>query len=63
MTPEQIRELRETLRMTQEEFARRLGLQTRGAISHLESGRKVPVGPTLAALNLLAEQVRKTRKK
>jgi DNA-binding transcriptional regulator YiaG len=56
MSPEQIRQLRERLKMTQEEFARRLGLETRGAVSRLESGSRQPTGPLLALLLLLSEQ-------
>jgi DNA-binding transcriptional regulator YiaG len=59
MKPNQIRALREALKMTQEEFAARLGLQTRGAVSKLESGAKEPKGPLLALLRLLAEQKRR----
>jgi transcriptional regulator with XRE-family HTH domain len=56
MRPEQIRALRERLKMTQEEFARRLGLETRGAVSRLESGSRAPTGPLLAFLLHLAEE-------
>ena len=41
--------------MTQEEFARRLGLATRGAVSRLETGSRQPTGPLLAFLRHLAE--------
>jgi DNA-binding transcriptional regulator YiaG len=56
MTPEEIRLLRESLGMTQEELAHRLGLETRGAVSHWEAGRKSPTGPALAALRMLAQK-------
>lgn len=55
MTPAQIRALRERLRCTQTEFAARLGLATRGAVSRLESGSRVPQGPLLVLLTLLDE--------
>lgn len=60
MTPDQIRTLRERLKMTQAEFARRLGLETRGAVSRLESGSRKPAGPLLALLLLLSEQAQRT---
>lgn len=56
MTPQQIRSLRERLKMTQEEFALRLGLKTRGAVSSLESGRWPPKGPLLRLLEELSEK-------
>lgn len=56
MTPKQIRQLRSTRQETQAEFADKLGLKTRGAVSKLESGAMVPQGPLLAALALLAEK-------
>ncbi len=63
MTPTQIRALRDALQMTQSEFAARLGLQTKGAVSHLEAGRKVPTGSTLAALRMLVELTEKNSEK
>lgn len=53
MTPKQIAQLRADLGDTQQEFARRLGLQTRGAVAHLEDGRRRPTGPLLALLRVL----------
>jgi transcriptional regulator with XRE-family HTH domain len=41
--------------MTQEEFAARVGLKTRGAVSKLETGAKQAKGPLLAALRMLAQ--------
>lgn len=42
-TPERVRRLRERLQLTQQEFARRLGLESRGAVSRFE--RADPPGP------------------
>ena len=58
MRPEQIKSLRERLQMTQEEFAKHVGLQTRGAVSKLESGAKTPTGPLARLLQVLADQQR-----
>ncbi len=54
MKPHDIRELRESLGMTQQEFAAKVGLKTRGAVSKIESGTKEAKGALLAALRLLA---------
>lgn len=59
MTPEQIKSLRESLGLTQQEFARHIGLATRSAVCHLERGSKQPKGPLLALLRLLDEERRK----
>lgn len=58
MTPAQIRRLREKLGETQQEFAERLGLKTRGAVSAMERGsdKHIPTGPTLKLLELLYER-------
>jgi DNA-binding transcriptional regulator YiaG len=50
ITPERIKALRGRLRMTQDEFARKLGLATRGAVSRLEGGSRTPTGPLLHLL-------------
>ncbi len=55
MNPRDIRSLRERLQMTQEEFAAKLGLKTRGAVSKLENGAKEPKGPLLVLLQLLSD--------
>ena len=55
MTPIEIRALRERLKMTQVEFARRLKLNHRASISRLESGTREATGPLLALLQLLDE--------
>ena len=49
------------MKMTQGEFAARLGLKTKGAIAHWESGRKDPPGTALVLLNLLAAEFLKKR--
>ncbi len=53
MTPTQIKDLRGRLEMTQEEFARKLGLDHRASVSRLESGARDAAGPLLALLRLL----------
>lgn len=63
MDPKKIRALRDHLQMTQAEFAQRLGLGTKGAVSHWESGRKSPTGTALGALKLLAEMTYAKTKK
>ena len=55
MTPIAIRLLRESLGMTQEDLARYLGFATKGAVSHLEAGRKRPTGPVLRLLEILRD--------
>jgi DNA-binding transcriptional regulator YiaG len=61
MLPHQIKKLRIAMKMTQGEFAARLGLKTKGAIAHWESGRKDPPGTALVLLNLLAAEFLKKR--
>jgi DNA-binding transcriptional regulator YiaG len=51
-----IRTLRQSLDLTQREFARLLHLSGPSHIAHLEAGRKAPVGPLLALLQLLARR-------
>lgn len=53
MTPKQIKSLRDRLQMDQSEFARRIGLETKGSVSRLETGTRSPVGPLLELLRLL----------
>lgn len=47
---ERVRAIREAMGVTQEDFAELLGLQTRGAVSLLESGRREPKGSLLRLL-------------
>lgn len=63
MKPESIRALRDRLRMTQAEFAAKLGLETKGHISRLESGGRTPTGPLLKLLLLLEEYTLKNPEK
>ncbi len=42
---DRVADLRSKLKLSQDEFADLLGLQTRGAISLLESGKRTPKGP------------------
>ncbi len=60
MSPKEIRELRESLRLTQQELAVRLGLRSRAAVCHWEAGRKKP---TETALILLHQWLREIEKK
>jgi DNA-binding transcriptional regulator YiaG len=53
MNPREIRALRERLGMTQQQFAFRLGLATRGAVTRLENGTRKPTGPVAELLRLL----------
>lgn len=52
MTPEDIRAVRETARLSQAVFARCLNL-TVGYVSQLERGTKRPSGPALVLLNVI----------
>ena len=53
MDPLRIYRLRTRLGLSQSQFARLLGLKTKGAISHFEAGKHSPVGPLLNLLLLL----------
>jgi transcriptional regulator with XRE-family HTH domain len=55
MDANQIKSLRLALKMSQLEFARACGLQTKGAVSKLEHGESRPSGPLLMQLRRLAE--------
>lgn len=52
-TPEDIRELRTTLGMTQSEFAKRLGYSRQATVSDLENGRQKPSGSAEQIMELL----------
>lgn len=54
MTPRQIRQLRDRLRMDQTEFACVLGLRTKHQVSALENGHRRPSGPLRVLLGLYA---------
>jgi DNA-binding transcriptional regulator YiaG len=56
----EIRQLRESLGMTQDDLARYLGLATKGAVSHMENERKSPTGPVLRLLEILRQTGGKT---
>jgi DNA-binding transcriptional regulator YiaG len=56
MNAEAIRTLRQSMGLTQRDFARLLHLSGPTHIAHLEAGRKAPVGPLLALLQLLARR-------
>lgn len=53
MTPDDVRRLRESVGMTQQEMADYLGLRHRSQVNHLESGRTKVSGP----VRLLLEQL------
>ncbi len=55
MDASRIKRLRQHLGLTQEDFAIRLGLATRGAVCHLERGTKEAKGPLRELLHLLEE--------
>ncbi len=63
MTPAEIRSIREEMGLTQQEFAERLGLKTRGAIAHVEDGRRNPTPGAVVAMKMMIEEFRKKRKK
>jgi transcriptional regulator with XRE-family HTH domain len=63
ITGKQIKAIREQLRMTQEEFAEKLGLSSRGAVSALERGHRQAKGPLLAHLRGLAAVPKTTRRR
>lgn len=63
MSPADIKELRDRMQCTQTEFARKLGLATKGAVSKLESGAKEPKGPLLELLKILGEKSREKTKR
>jgi DNA-binding transcriptional regulator YiaG len=54
MSPQTIKGLRQSLGLTQQQFAERLGLATKGAVSLLESGDREPTGPLVKLLEMLA---------
>jgi len=54
MTPTQIKAMRDRLQMTQDEFARLLGLDHRASVSRLESGTREATGVLLAFLRHLS---------
>jgi DNA-binding transcriptional regulator YiaG len=60
MKPEEVRKLRESLGMTQAELAEYLGFETKGAVSHLETGARRPTGPVLRLLHILQQTGGKT---
>lgn len=55
ISPDDIRRLRERLKLTQAELAERLCL-TRGAIEHWETGRHEATGPAVLILRQLEAQ-------
>jgi DNA-binding transcriptional regulator YiaG len=55
MKPHDIKALRESLGMTQDDLARYLGLATKGAVSRMESGGRAPTGPVLRLLLILRQ--------
>jgi len=55
MTPTQIKALRTKMKLSQAEFASRIGLRTKGAVSLLESGKRKPTGPLAELLKTLAK--------
>jgi DNA-binding transcriptional regulator YiaG len=62
MSPKQIRAIRNSLKLTQQEVADRIGAQ-RHTVARWETGVNKPKGAYLKALNELAISVKKKRKK
>jgi len=56
MTPAQIKHVRESLQMTQTEFAAEIGVNLR-TVQKWEGDERKPVGMALAALRRLADRV------
>lgn len=56
MSPKKIKEIRQAFGMSQQEFAAALGLETKGHVSRLESGKRPPTGPLLKLLERLARE-------
>jgi DNA-binding transcriptional regulator YiaG len=55
MTGTEVREIRESLGLTQEELARWLGLSGRSNVAHIEAGRKAVTGPIARLMQLLRD--------
>lgn len=55
MTPTQIRELRLSLGMTQQDLAEYLGLKYKSQVTKLEGGHTQPSGPILRLLAMLRD--------
>lgn len=53
MTPEQLKDLREQAKMSQQEMADYLGLRHRSQVHYLETGRSKIAGPKLRLLEEL----------
>jgi len=56
-TPDEIRALRKGLKLTQAQFAERLGYSRRATVTDLEKGRYAPSGPAKLHLDRLAREV------
>ena len=52
-TPEEIKALRKSMKLTQAEFAKRLGYSRRETVTDLEKGRYAPSGPARLHLDRL----------
>jgi transcriptional regulator with XRE-family HTH domain len=63
MDGEQVKALRETLGMTQQEMADYLGLRHRSQVTHLENGRTRVAGAKLRLLEALGKKSEKKRRK
>ncbi len=60
MTPEEIKGLREALGLTQEAFARKLGVSYQ-TVNRWENAKRVPTGLYLKALEQLQRKAAKTQ--
>lgn len=53
--PVNVKEIRESIGMTQVEFSASLGISL-GTLRHWERGDRIPSGPALVLLNIIAKQ-------
>jgi putative transcriptional regulator len=54
MSKKQVKDLRDSLELTQEEFATAIGV-SRSLVNHWETGRRKPTGPAAILLQKLRE--------
>ena len=60
-TPEEIRALRNSLRLNQTDFADRLGYERRQTVTDLETGLYAPSGPVRRLLDVLEAEAQRQK--